>query len=125
MLGVVADDCVLEHGLAGVRLAEDQAEPALLAVDLESVEVALLVFEQRSVLVDGEGLAGNSEVASDHGGGWVGCRFVGGYVFKTRSRAGGRWRRGRGGCPKPRKLAIIQCLHRRTRKKSADLIRNP
>ena len=66
MLGVVADDGVLEHGLAGARLAENQAEPALLAVDLEDVEVALLVFEQRGVLVDGEGLAGDSEVGADH-----------------------------------------------------------
>jgi hypothetical protein len=32
--------------------------------------VALLVFQQRGVLIDGEGLAGDSEVASDHGVGW-------------------------------------------------------
>ena len=54
--GVVADDGVFEDGFAGAGFAEDEAEPALLAVDLENVEVALLVFEERGVFVDDEGV---------------------------------------------------------------------
>jgi hypothetical protein len=65
----VADDGVLEHALAGAGFAEDEAEAALLAVDLEDVEVALLVVEERGVVVDGEGVFGEAEVAFDHGGG--------------------------------------------------------
>jgi hypothetical protein len=43
-----------------------------LAVDFENVEVALLVFEERCVFVDDEGVVAESEVASDHGGGvWM------------------------------------------------------
>ena len=65
------DDGVFEDGFAGAGFAEDEAEPALLAVDLENVEVALLVFEERGVFVDDEGVVAETEVASDHGGGGV------------------------------------------------------
>ena len=76
LLGIMADNGVLEDGLAGARLAEDDAKPALLAVDFQDVEVTLLMFEQRDILVDGEGLVADSEAASDHGSGvlWnAGC----------------------------------------------------
>jgi hypothetical protein len=66
LCGIVADDGVLEDALAGAWFADNEAETALLAVDLEHVEVTLLMFEQRGVLGDGEGLVPDSEVASDH-----------------------------------------------------------
>ena len=76
LLGIMADDGVLEDALAGAGFAEDEAEPALVAVDLEDVEVALLVFEQGGVLVDGEGALAEAEVAFDHGGWLLGLRFA-------------------------------------------------
>ena len=66
LLGVVADDGVLEDGLAGAGFAEDEAESALLGVDLEDVEVALLVFEERVVGLDDEGVVAEAEVGADH-----------------------------------------------------------
>lgn len=44
LFGIVADDGVFEDGFSGAGLAEDEAEPALLAVDFEDVEMALLVI---------------------------------------------------------------------------------
>jgi len=44
LFGVVVDDGVFEDGFAGAGLAEDEAEAALLGVDFEDVEVALLVW---------------------------------------------------------------------------------
>lgn len=56
---------VFDDGFAGAGEAEDEAEPALLAVDLEGVEDLLLggeEFEFASV----EGVLGESEVGADH-----------------------------------------------------------
>ena len=100
LFGIVADDGVFEDGFAGAGFAEDEAEPALLAVDLENVEVALLVFEERGVFVDDEGVVAETEVASDHGGGGVwmldaadfGCVGDGGGFVRTRCRVCGHWR---------------------------------
>ena len=69
MFWVVMDDRVFEDGFAGAGLAEDDTEAALLGVDFEDVEVALLVFEERLVLVDAERVLANAEVGADHGGG--------------------------------------------------------
>ena len=77
MLGIVADDGVLEDGFAGAGLAEDEAEAALLGVDLEDVEVALLVFEQGRVVLDGEGLVAEAEVGFDHSVGRLFWSMVG------------------------------------------------
>ena len=68
--GAMPGDGVLEDGLAGARLAKDQAEPALLCVDLEDVEVALLVLHERRVLVDGEWIPAEAEEGLDHSG-WM------------------------------------------------------
>jgi hypothetical protein len=48
----MADDGVLEYALACARVAEDEAEPALLAVNFQDVEVTLLMIEKWGVLVD-------------------------------------------------------------------------
>ena len=99
LFGVVADDGVLEYGLAGAGFAEDEAEAALLGVDLEDVEVALLVFEQRGVVLDGEGGVADAEVGFDHGV----CRLVWWLQADDFIRSdcpdpgGGRWRPCRGG----------------------------
>jgi hypothetical protein len=73
LLGVLPGEGVLEDGLAGAGFAEDEAESALLGVDLEDVEVALLVFEEGLVFFDGEGIFTKSVVGSDHGdgNGWM------------------------------------------------------
>lgn len=71
LFGVVMDDGVFEDGFAGAGLAKDDAEAALLGVDFEDVEVALLVFEEGLVLIDAERVLANAEVGADHGGvGW-------------------------------------------------------
>ena len=49
-LGVVVDQGLFEDGFSGARLAQDQAEAALLGVNPEDFEDLLLVFEQREVL---------------------------------------------------------------------------
>lgn len=67
LFGIVTDDGVFKNGFAGAWLAEDEAETALLAVDFEDVEVALLVFEQGGVVVDGEGVFAESEVGFNYG----------------------------------------------------------
>jgi hypothetical protein len=48
----VVDEGVFEDGFAGARLAEDEAEAALLGVDFEDVEVTLLVFEYGTMLAE-------------------------------------------------------------------------
>ncbi|MCW1914751.1 hypothetical protein OJ996_14280 [Luteolibacter sp. GHJ8] len=67
MFGIVVDDGVLEDGFAGAGFAEDEAEAALLGVDFDDVEVALLVFEERVSLFNDEGVLAESDVGADHG----------------------------------------------------------
>ena len=43
---VVVDEVVFEDGFSGAGFADDEAEAALLGVDFEDVEVALLVGEE-------------------------------------------------------------------------------
>jgi hypothetical protein len=43
-LGIVVNEGVFEDGFASAGFAEDEAEAALLGVDFEDVEVALLVI---------------------------------------------------------------------------------
>ena len=68
LFGVVLDDGVFENGFAGAGFAEDDAEPALLGVDFEDVEVALLVFEEGLFFIDAKRVLANAEVGADHGG---------------------------------------------------------
>jgi hypothetical protein len=75
LLGILPGEGVLEDGLAGSRFSEDEAEPALLGVDLEDVEMALLVFQEGLVIFDGEGIFTKSVVGSDHGGGFQRLRL--------------------------------------------------
>jgi hypothetical protein len=65
----MADDGILENAFAGARLTDNEAKSALLAVDLEDVEVALLVLQERGVVVNCEGLLAEAKIASNHGGG--------------------------------------------------------
>lgn len=96
MFGVVVDEGVFEDGFAGAGLAEDEAEAALLGVDFEDVEVALLVFEEGLVVVEGEWVLAEAEVGADHGGEGLlmECWWLRRWVFRTRCLAGGRWRCG-------------------------------
>ncbi len=67
VLGVVVEEVVFEDGFPGAGFAEDEAEATLVRVDFEDFKVALLVSQQRGVGIDGEGIAGEPEVLSDHG----------------------------------------------------------
>ncbi len=66
LFGVVVDEGVFEDGFPSARLAEDDAEPALLGVDFEDVEVALLMFEEGLLFIDDEGVLAEAEVGADH-----------------------------------------------------------
>ncbi len=66
LFGVVVDEGVFEDGFPGAGFAENETEAALLAVDFEDVEVALLVFEQWCLGTRGEWVGGDAEVRSDH-----------------------------------------------------------
>jgi hypothetical protein len=63
--GIMLEEGVLEHGLARARLAQDQAEAALLGVDLQDVEDLLLMGEQGDRLGI-EGMALDAEMGADH-----------------------------------------------------------
>lgn len=63
--GIVIEQGLLEHAFAGARLAQDQAEAALLSVDDEDVEDLLLMGQQRDGLGI-EGVALQAEVGADH-----------------------------------------------------------
>ena len=67
VLGVMVKEVVFEDGFSGAGFAENEAEAALLGVDFKDFKVALLVSQQRGVGGDGEGIAGEPEVLSDHG----------------------------------------------------------
>ena len=49
-LGIVVEQRLFEHALAGARFAEHQTEAALLSVDAEDVEYFLLMGQQRDGL---------------------------------------------------------------------------
>jgi len=66
LFGVVGDEGVFEDGFSGAGFSDEDAESALLGVDVEDVEVALLVGKQRGVFIKSEGVTGESEVGSDH-----------------------------------------------------------
>ena len=68
LFGIVVDDGVFEDGFAGAGFAEDEAKATLLGVDFEDVEVTLLVFEERGVVLDDEGVVAEAEVGFDHVG---------------------------------------------------------
>ncbi len=66
LFGVVVDEGVFEDSFTGARFAEDDAESALLGVDFEDVEVALLVIEEGLVFLDDKGVLAEAEVGADH-----------------------------------------------------------
>ena len=66
VLLVVVKEVVFEDGFAGAGFSEDEAEAALLGVNFDDVEVALLVGEQRGLIIDDEGVFGEAEVLTDH-----------------------------------------------------------
>lgn len=66
-LRVGFDDGMFEDGFPSAGVAHDDAEPALLGVDFEDVEVALLVVEQGGFRTGGKRVFGEAEVGSDHG----------------------------------------------------------
>ncbi len=97
LFGVVMDDGVFEDGFAGAGLAEDDAEAALLGVDVDDFKEALLVGKEGLGFVNEEGVLGNAEVGADHGGVVFACVVVGevlGCRFFVRTGCGGsgRWR---------------------------------
>ncbi len=68
VFGIVGDDVAFEDGLSGAGFSQDEAESALLGVDFEDVEVALLMGEKGRIVSDDEGVLGKAEVLSDHVG---------------------------------------------------------
>lgn len=64
-LGVVVEEGLLEDAFAGARLAQHQAQAALLGMDPEDVEDLLLVDQQREVF-GVEGITLETEVSTDH-----------------------------------------------------------
>ncbi len=64
--GIVREQRLFEHALAGARFAEHQTQTALLGVDAEDVEDFLLMREQRDGL-GVEGVSLQAEVGTDHG----------------------------------------------------------
>jgi len=66
VFGVVMYEVIFEDCFPGARFAEDEAEPTLLGVDFEDVEVALLMLKEWSFFIDDEGVTGEAEVLPDH-----------------------------------------------------------
>jgi hypothetical protein len=66
--GVVGKQGLFQDALAGARFAQDEAEAALLGVDVEDVE-DLLLMGQQGERFGVEGMALEAEVGADHG--WV------------------------------------------------------
>jgi len=67
VLLVMMKEVVFEDGFSGAGFSEDEAEAALLGVDFDDIEVALLVGEQWGFVIDDEGVSGEAEVLADHG----------------------------------------------------------
>ncbi len=65
-LGIVLDERVLEHALAGAGLAHDDAEASLLAVHAQRLEHHRLMRQERD-LVERERVLRDAEVRADHG----------------------------------------------------------
>lgn len=66
VLGVVGDDVAFEDSFSGARFSQDKTQAALLGMDFEDVEVALLMGEKWRIVGDDEGVFGKTEVLSDH-----------------------------------------------------------
>lgn len=66
LFGIVMDDSVFENGFAGSWFAENETKAALLGMDVDDVEVALLVRKKGLFFVDEKGILGNAEVRADH-----------------------------------------------------------
>lgn len=66
VLGVVGDDVAFEDGFSSARFSQDKTQAALLRMDFEDVEVALLMGEKWRIVGDDEGVFGKTEVLSDH-----------------------------------------------------------
>jgi hypothetical protein len=94
--GVVIKQGLFEHGFAGARFAQDQAQAALLGVNAEDVKDLLLMRQERDGL-GVEGIAGETEVGADHRigeCGWVIYDWVGGSGLALFPSEGGRGARG-------------------------------
>lgn len=76
--GIVVEERMFEHALAGARFAKNQAEAALLGVNVEDVEDLLLMGKERDGLGI-EGMALQAEMRTNHRGWALGVEVAEGF----------------------------------------------